>query len=82
MTLRGKWRIVEPHGHEADGAFPGEDGANAVQCECEGNDEMYEVCGDGWAQLDPDGSLSAENKNPRRQRNPLSLARGQWRPLG
>jgi hypothetical protein len=42
------------------GSFSGGADTNAVQFDWEGNDEMDEVCGDGWAQLDPDGSLSGE----------------------
>jgi len=42
--------------------FPGGADTNAVQFNWEGNDEMDEVCGDGWVQLDPDGSLSGEMK--------------------
>ena len=33
------------------------DGAPAVEWSWEGNDEMDEAQGDGWAELQPDGSL-------------------------
>ena len=42
------------------GSFPGGADTNAVRFDWEGNDEMDEVRGDGWAQLDPDGFLSGE----------------------
>ena len=85
MTLRGKWRIVELPGYEADyrdmmgpafidfgprngafafgcvtGAFAGGADSDAVQFHWDGNDEMDEACGDGWAELQPDGSLTGE----------------------
>lgn len=44
------------------GAFAGGGDHDAVAFEWDGNDEMDEVCGDGWAQLQPDGSLSGEIK--------------------
>ena len=42
------------------GSFPGGADTDAVQFNWDGNDEMDEVCGEGWAQLEPDGSLSGE----------------------
>ena len=34
---------------------------DAVEFDWNGNDEMDEACGDGWAELQPDGSLDGEN---------------------
>lgn len=33
---------------------------SAVEFSWDGNDEMDEACGDGWAELRPDGSLTGE----------------------
>ena len=41
------------------------------QFDWDGNDEMDEACGDGWAELEPDGSLVRRNNIPPRRRNPL-----------
>ncbi|MGZ3280985.1 MAG: hypothetical protein ACXU8Y_21140 [Caulobacteraceae bacterium] len=42
------------------GTFPGRAETDAVQFSWDGNDEMDEACGDGWAELQPDGSLTGE----------------------
>ena len=42
------------------GAFAGGADSDAVQFDWDGNDEMDEACGDGWAELQPDGSLTGE----------------------
>lgn len=42
------------------GAFPGSTDADAVAFDWDGNDEMGEASGDGWAELQPDGSLIGE----------------------
>jgi hypothetical protein len=42
------------------GAFPGGGDHDAVEFDWEGNDEMDEARGDGWAELKPDGSLKGE----------------------
>ena len=42
------------------GAFPGGGEHDAVEFDWEGNDEMDEACGSGWAELLPDGSLQGE----------------------
>jgi hypothetical protein len=39
------------------GAIHGAGGGNAVEFTWDGNDEMDEACGDGWAELQPDGSI-------------------------
>jgi len=39
------------------GAFAGGADHDAVEFDWEGNDEMDEANGDGWAELQPDGSL-------------------------
>ena len=39
------------------GAFAGGGNHHAVAFDWDGNDEMDEACGDGWAELQPDGSL-------------------------
>ena len=39
------------------GAFAGGGDHNTVAFDWEGNDEMDEACGDGWAELQPDDSL-------------------------
>ena len=42
------------------GSFPGSTETNAVAFDWDGNDEMDEACGDGWAKLQPDGSLTGD----------------------
>jgi hypothetical protein len=42
------------------GAIQGAFDGDAVEFSWDGNDEMDEACGDGWAELRPDGSLSGE----------------------
>lgn len=42
------------------GAFAGGGDHDAVQFDWDGNDEMDEARGSGWAELQPDGSLSGE----------------------
>ena len=39
------------------GAINGAGDGNAVEFTWDGNDEMDEACGDGWAELQPDGSI-------------------------
>ncbi len=39
------------------GAICGAGDRDAVEFSWEGNDEMDEACGDGWAELQPDGSI-------------------------
>jgi hypothetical protein len=42
------------------GAFAGGGDHDAVTFDWDGNDEMDEACGDGWAELQADGSLTGE----------------------
>ena len=42
------------------GAFAGCGDDDAVEFDWDGNDEMDEACGDGWAELQPDGTLIGE----------------------
>ena len=42
------------------GSFPGAADSDAVAFDWDGNDEMDEVRGDGWAELQDDGSLVGE----------------------
>jgi len=42
------------------GAFAGVGAHDAVEFDWDGNDEMDEDCGDGWAELQSDGSLIGE----------------------
>lgn len=42
------------------GTFSGRVDADAVQFNWDGNDEMDEACGDGWAEIQLDGSLAGE----------------------
>ena len=42
------------------GAFAGGAGHDAVEFDWDGNDEMDEAHGSGWAELHPDGSLKGE----------------------
>lgn len=42
------------------GSFPADGDHKAVEFEWGGADEMDEACGDGWAELQPDGSLAGE----------------------
>lgn len=42
------------------GSFAGGGDHDAVEFSWDGNDEMDEACGDGWAQLQPDGSLKGQ----------------------
>jgi len=68
--MKGKWRIVEMADYESD--YPdmmepayilfgaGDAGAKAVEFRWDGNDEMDEARGDGWAELQPDGSITGQ----------------------
>jgi|ERR1700733_14835103 hypothetical protein len=38
----------------------GDEGANAVEFSWAGNDELDEASGDGWAELQPDGSITGQ----------------------
>jgi hypothetical protein len=38
----------------------GDAAATAVNFTWDGNDEMDEACGDGWAELQPDGSITGQ----------------------
>ena len=71
MSILGKWRIVEMPDYTDD--YPNMmgpayilfeptrgGGHDAVEFNWDGNDEMAEACGDGWAALQPDGSLIGE----------------------
>jgi len=42
------------------GDFAGGGEHDAVEFDWDGNDEMDEACGSGWAELQPDGSLQGE----------------------
>ncbi len=42
------------------GAIHGADDGDAIEFSWEGNDEMDEACGDGWAELQPDGSIKGQ----------------------
>ena len=42
------------------GAFAGCGDYDAVEFDWDGNDEMDEACGDGWAELQSDGTLIGE----------------------
>ena len=42
------------------GAIYGASDSNAVQFSWDGNDEMDEASGEGWAELQPDGALVGE----------------------
>jgi len=42
------------------GSFLGAPDTAAVAYTWDGNDEMDEACGDGWAELQPDGSLAGK----------------------
>jgi hypothetical protein len=42
------------------GSFAGGGDHDAVAFDWDGNDEMNEACRDGWAELQPDGSLTGE----------------------
>jgi len=42
------------------GSFAGAADSDTVAFTWDGNDEMDEACGDGWAELQPDGSLAGE----------------------
>ena len=42
------------------GSFPGGGDHDAVEFDWDGNDEMDEARGSGWAELQPDGSLQGE----------------------
>jgi hypothetical protein len=61
MSVRGRWRVVETPGY--DMAVPSayilfdQDGG---EFEWDGNDEMEEASGHGWAELQDDGSLEGE----------------------
>jgi hypothetical protein len=85
MSVRGKWRIVEMPGYEADfpdmmepayilfgtaggefafgcvtGAIHGTAEGDAIEFTWSGNDEMEEASGDGWAELQEDGTLQGQ----------------------
>jgi hypothetical protein len=54
--------LFSPRGGEfafgcATGSFASSGGTDATTFDWDGNDEMDEVCGGGWAELQPDGSL-------------------------
>lgn len=72
MSVLGQWRIVEMPDYTDDypdmmepsyilfepaGAFAGGGDHDAIALNCNGNDEMDEACGDGWAELQSDGTL-------------------------
>ena len=42
------------------GAIHGAGNTNNVEFSWDGNDEMDETCGGGWAQLQPNGSLKGQ----------------------
>jgi len=42
------------------GSFPGAPAGDAVEFDWNGNDEMDEVCGRGWAERQADGTLAGE----------------------
>ncbi len=42
------------------GAFPGAVDGDAIEFDWNGNDEMDEVCGSGWAERQADGTLTGE----------------------
>jgi hypothetical protein len=42
------------------GAIHGTAKGDAVEFTWSGNDEMEEACGDGWAELQPDGTLEGQ----------------------
>jgi hypothetical protein len=42
------------------GAFAGGGDHDAVEFDWDGNDEMDEACGDGWAEVQSDGTLIGE----------------------
>ena len=42
------------------GAIHGTAKGDALEFTWSGNDEMEEVCGDGWAELQPDGTLEGQ----------------------
>ena len=42
------------------GAIHGADASDAIEFDWNGNDEMDEASGDGWAELQPDGSLKGQ----------------------
>jgi hypothetical protein len=44
------------------GAFAGGGDHDGIAFDWDGNDEMDEACGSGWAELQPDGSLCGEIK--------------------
>ena len=57
MTLQGRWRIAFGC---VTGAFAGGGEHDAVAFDWDGADEMDAACGDGWAELQDDGSLVGE----------------------
>jgi hypothetical protein len=61
MSIRGRWRVVETPGYDiaVAGAYIlfDEDGGEFAW---QGNDEMEPANGDGWAELQDDGSLEGE----------------------
>ncbi len=42
------------------GAISGAGDTNAIEFTWNGNDEMDEACGEGWAELQPDGSIKGQ----------------------
>ena len=42
------------------GAIYGAGDGSAIEFTWDGNDEMDDACGDGWAELQPDGSLKGQ----------------------
>lgn len=42
------------------GSIHGAGDGNAIEFSWDGNDEMDEACGDGWAELQPNGSLKGQ----------------------
>lgn len=42
------------------GAIHGAGDSSAIEFFWDGNDEMDEACGDGWAELQPDGSIKGQ----------------------
>jgi hypothetical protein len=56
------------------GAIHGSCDADAVQFSWQGNDEMEPASGDGWAELQDDGSIEGENLPRQRRRHPIHRA--------
>jgi hypothetical protein len=65
MTAAGAYILFDEVGGEfafdcLTGAIHGSSDGDAVQFDWEGNDEMDPASGDGWAELQDDGSLEGE----------------------